>query len=96
MEIKLPTQGCNVYYGTYFDNYNGNVRRRYYFDNNGSYIQNSTQTTNYGNYDTSGYTCITDIGYRDDLVIFWEFIAFIVCLIAFSLIYKVIIKRLLP
>lgn len=96
MEIKLPSTGCNVYYGTYFDNYNGNVRRRYYFDNNGSYISNSVQRSNYGDYDTSGYTCITEVGYRDDLVILWEFIALIVCLLAFALIYKVIIKRLLP
>lgn len=97
MEINLPTTGCNVYYGTYFDNYNRNVRRRYYFDDNGSYIQSNTQYNYNGqDYDISSYTCIQQVPFRNDLVIVWEFMAFIITACAFGLIYKVIIKRLLP
>lgn len=33
----LP-KGCNVFYGTYIDNYNGNTRTRYYFDSYGQLI----------------------------------------------------------
>lgn len=97
MEIGLPTTGCNVYYGTYFDNYNGNVRRRYYFDDNGSYIQNNIQYNYNGqNYDISPYTCIQSVPFRNDLPILWEFMALAVCTLVACLIYKVIIKRLLP
>lgn len=39
----LPS-GCNVFYGTYIDNYNGTRRTRYYFDSYGQLIP-STITT---------------------------------------------------
>lgn len=40
---NAPTDGCNVFYGNYFDNYNGNIRTRYYIYD-GSAIKSSTST----------------------------------------------------
>lgn len=42
--INTIPSGCNVFYGTYIDNYNGTTRRRYYFDAYGDLVL--TQTTN--------------------------------------------------
>ena len=92
MEIDLPS-GCNVFYGTYFDNYRNNNRYRYYFDNNGSYILNQT-TTNVTNY--NNYNCITKVPYHTADTIYFELISIAVVISAFILLYKVIIKRLLP
>lgn len=38
----LPDTGCNVFYGTYVDNYNANLRTRYYIYD-GQAVKSSTQ-----------------------------------------------------
>lgn len=53
----LPA-GCNVFYGTYIDNYNGSIRRRYYFDSYGQLIL--TQTTTRVD-KPSGVSCLTEM-----------------------------------
>lgn len=53
----LPN-GCNVFYGTYIDNYNGTRRTRYYFDSYGQLIP-STITTN--NNRPTGSQCMTEL-----------------------------------
>lgn len=50
--------GCNVFYGTYIDNYNGNTRRRYYFDSYGQLIL--THTTSRVD-KPSGVSCLTEM-----------------------------------
>lgn len=98
MEYELPSGGCSVFYGTYIDHYLNNVRTRYYL-HEGKLIQSSRQTYNY-NYDLSSYHCLTNndlpLYYNSETLVYFPFLALIVCLLAFSLIYKVIIKRLLP
>lgn len=43
---NVPQTGCNVFYGNYFDNYNGNVRSRYYIYD-GQAVQSSSTTYTY-------------------------------------------------
>lgn len=92
MEIELPRNGCNVYYGDYFDNYYNGVRTRYYF-NDGSYIKSTTST--YYNAPT-GVECVSSVPYRSELTPAFELSSIAIVLVAFWLIYKVIIRRLLP
>ena len=94
MEIKLPQNGCNVFYGSYVDNYNNNTRTRYYvFD--GELIKNNEQTYNY-NPVPSGANCISSLTYGSELSIYFEFISIVIIGFAFWLLYRTIIKRLLP
>lgn len=53
----LPS-GCNVFYGTYVDNYNGTTRRRYYFDSYGQLILSTTSTTSSR---PTGTVCMTEM-----------------------------------
>lgn len=94
MEIQLPTGGCNIFYGNYIDHYLNNTRRRYYINNN-KLILNSTST--YSSM-PSGYNCISqgDIHYNPELAIEFPFLAFGLVVFALLMVYKVIIKRLLP
>lgn len=93
MEIKLP-QGCNVFYGTYIDNYRNNIRTRYYI-NDGELITNSQQNYSYDPR-PNGYVCIDKLTYHSEFNVFFEVLSLIIVLLAFFLIYKTIIKRLLP
>lgn len=54
---SLP-DGCNIYYGTYIDNYNGSTRKRYYFDDYGQLILNN-QTTSTSR--PAGSVCMTEM-----------------------------------
>lgn len=94
MEIQLPSNGCNIYYGTYIDHYYNGVRRRYYINNDKLVLSNSSS------YNTlpSGYTCVAtgDITYKPENQIWFSALSFALCAFAFILIYKIIIKRLLP
>lgn len=93
MEITLP-DGCNIFYGSYVDNYNGNTRTRYYL-NDGELVQNSRQSYTYDPR-PSGYSCISSITYHSEYGIYFQFISFILCALCAVLIYRTIIKRLLP
>lgn len=42
---NVPTEGCNVYYGSYFDNYFNGVRTRYYLYD-GTAVASTTSTYN--------------------------------------------------
>lgn len=56
--ISALPGGCNVFYGTYIDNYNGGTRRRYYFDSYGQLIL--THTTSRVD-KPSGVSCLTEM-----------------------------------
>lgn len=94
MEINLPQQGCNIFYGTYIDNYNNNVRTRYYI-NDGELVANNRQSYTYNTIPT-GAVCIDNLTYRSELPIYFEIFSIALFALAFFLIYKTIIKRLLP
>lgn len=54
---NLP-EGCNVYYGNYIDNYNGNTRTRYYLDSYGQLIK-SQRVVNVNR--PTGLVCMTEM-----------------------------------
>lgn len=56
--ISTLPEGCNVFYGTYIDNYNGSTRRRYYLDSYGQLIL--TQTTSRAD-KPSGVSCLKEL-----------------------------------
>lgn len=56
--ISALPGGCNVFYGTYIDNYNGSTRRRYYLDSYGRLIL--SQTSSRVN-TPSGVSCLTEM-----------------------------------
>ena len=98
MEIELPSTGCNVFYGSYLDNYtnNGYTRTRYYF-NEGKLVKSNTSQSNYNSI-PSGATCITtgDLVYKPELGVYVPFLAMTLFVFVLILVYKIIIKRLLP
>lgn len=98
MEIELPSTGCNIFYGSYIDNYSsdGRTRTRYYF-NEGQLIQNNTSQSNYNSI-PSGATCITtgDLIYKPELEVYVPFLASSLFILVLILVYKIFIKRLLP
>lgn len=97
MEINLPSTGCNIFYGDYVDNYNGNTRIRYYI-NEGKLIKNNTTTYNYNN-TPSGAHCLTSedvLEYRPQDTVYFPVISLAMCSFVFVILYKIIIKRLLP
>ena len=98
MEIELPSQGCNIFYGTYIDNYsnNGYTRTRYYL-NEGKLVKNNTSQSNYNSIPT-GATCIVtgDLIYKPELEVYVPFLAMTLFVFVLILVYKIIIKRLLP
>lgn len=93
MEIELP-HGCNVFYGSYIDNYYNNTRTRYYI-NDGELVANNSSTYNY-NPTPSGAVCIDSITYHTEYSVYFECLSIGLCILAFFLIYKIIIRRLLP
>lgn len=56
--IETLPNGCNVFYGTYVDNYNGNTRTRYYFDSYGQLIE-SQRVANVNR--PTGVVCMTEM-----------------------------------
>lgn len=76
MEIELPDQGCNVYYGTYIDNYNGNVRTRFYLNENQLIPSSTSSYTRL----PDGVQCLdssTSIVYKPESHVYFEFMAII-------------------
>lgn len=92
MEIELPVSGCNVFYGDFIDNYDNNIRTRYYI-NNGELIPNEIDEN--ASLPT-GAICVDSLSYRPELSIYFESISILILLLVWVLIYRVIIKRLLP
>lgn len=93
MEVELPQNGCNVYYGSYIDNYNGGIRTRYYINNNK--LVESSRATYTGS--LSNYHCVTtgDILYNPEAQIYFGAISAVIIAVALILIYHIIVKRLL-
>lgn len=95
MEITgLPTTGCNVFNGTYVDNYNGNVRTRYYIYD-GTAVA-STRTTNTSQ--PTGSICMTEIPeYKPELQLYtgvgMAFVAFLIVYICCQIIIGRLIWR---
>lgn len=91
MEVKLPS-GCNIYYGTYIDNYNGSTRKRYYINGDGSLVLNSIQ----GNSSRpSNFVCVSSpIYFHPEFEVTFKFFAFTMIAFAGMVIYQLILKRL--
>lgn len=97
MEIDLPANGCNVFYGTYIDNYYNNTRTRYYL-HEGSLIKNTETSYSYSGI-PSGAHCLTSddtLSYRPQDTVYFQFLSLAMCVFVFVILYKIIIKRLLP
>lgn len=87
--IKLPEQGCNVFYGTYVDNYRNSVRTRYYiFDS--QLIPSSTSS--YSNL-PNGSVCMgeTELIYKPELEVYFTFMAIVAIFFIFWFAYKIIL-----
>lgn len=98
MDVELPTTGCNILTSsTSFYNYSSDrhTRQRYYIYDGVAHLESSTYSQ-YG-YDYTG-TCLDtgDLVYRPEIQVYFPFLAALMVLFALFLIYKVIIKRLLP
>lgn len=85
----LPDNGCNVFYGSYIDNYRNNTRTRYYLYD-GQAIPSSTSTfTTMPN----GYVCMTSEPVYNPLLQGLLIIAVIASVIAvFVSAYSIVIK----
>lgn len=94
MDITLPTTGCNISQSSgYIDNYTNGTRTRYVINENKLVpVYRSTYSSN-----PTGYTCLStgDLVYKPELAIYFQFISFIMILVATLIIYKTIIGRLL-
>lgn len=87
---ELPADGCNVFYGTYIDNYSGNTRRRYYL-NDGQLVLASTSS----NINTpAGLHCLSSdesIIYKPEIDVYYNFLAiFAICFIVFFAYFLII------
>lgn len=91
MEVKLPS-GCNVYYGTYIDNYNGSIRRRYYFNGNGELVLSSTSSNSSAPSTANCYS--GTLYYKPELEVTFKFFSFTMIAFAGMVIYQLILKRL--
>lgn len=94
MDIQLPSGGCSIYYGSYIDHYQNNTRRRYYINNEKLILNSSSTYTSM----PSGYSCVSqgDLKYKPENQIWFSALSLALVLLAMSLVYKIIIKRLLP
>lgn len=98
MEIQLPQEGCNIFYGSYVNNFtnDGRTVRRYYINEN-KLILSTTNTSQYSQL-PSGYHCLSsnELIYKPEFDVYFPFLAGCLCVLVWIIIYKVIIKRLLP
>lgn len=89
----MPTTGCNVFYGSYIDNYVGSTRSRYYiYDGVAVKSQTSTNVTQ-----PNGANCITaeDLSYKPEIQIFVGLAACIASLAVFAIALKLVLGRAL-
>lgn len=98
MEVELPSTGCNIITSsTSFYNYStdGRTRDTYYIYEGVAHLQSST-------YNQYGYTytgtCLQtgDLVYKPELLVYYPVMSLFIFLLILSIIYNVIIKRLLP
>lgn len=98
MNVELPSTGCNVINSsTSFYNYSpdSKTRETYVIYEGVAHLQSSSYNQ-YG-YSYTG-TCVHtgDFVYKPELQVIFPFYAFILAVILFILVYRVMIKRLLP
>lgn len=98
MDVDMPTTGCNIINSaTTFYNYSADGRtRQQYVIFDGQAILQSTSTSQYGYTYTGDCLDTGDIVYRPEIKVYFPIISFLMCLLILSIIYRVIIKRLLP
>lgn len=98
MEVNLPESGCNILRSdTSFYNYSPDSRtRQTYYIYDGEAFKESESYSQYG-YTYTG-TCLRtgDLVYKPELEIYYQVISFILCVFAFIVIYRLIIRRLFP
>lgn len=98
MEVQLPTTGCNIINNaSSFYNYSTDAKTRetYYIYEGVAHLQNSSYNQ-YG-YTYSG-TCLQtgDLVYKPELLVYYPVISTLFFLLILTIIYHVILKRLLP
>lgn len=92
MKIQgLPTTGCNVFYGTYMDNYQGNTRRRYYLNDGNLVLSQTTTNTS----QPTGVNCITELNYKPEVNLYTSLLGCASATIIAYLAIKIIIGRAL-
>lgn len=87
MQVEnVPESGCNVLYNGYFDNYNNGVRSRFYVVENKAVLSSRTSYYNL----PSDAVCVSssDIIYKPELPIYFEFISIILVFIALWILAK--------
>lgn len=87
MEIEnVPTTGCNVLNNGYIDNYYNGVRSRFYIVENKAVL---SSRTNYYNI-PDGSVCVnaSDLVYKPELPIYFEFISIILIFMALFILAK--------
>ena len=98
MDVELPSTGCNILVSaTSFYNYSSDTRTRdTYYIYEGVAHKQSSQYNQYGYTYTGDCLSTGDLVYNPSLKVQFPVISF--CLVCFVLIlvYRVIIKRLLP
>lgn len=91
-KVNVLPGGCNIYYGTYIDNYSSGVRSRYYIDDYGQLVLSSRTTGT----QPSGSVCMPS-GY--ELPIFRNDVMRIMCFIVSAIVLvvgaKVVVGRLI-
>lgn len=87
--IELPSQGCNVYYGNYLDNYHNGHRSRYYLNDGKLVLSN---TSSYSSL-PSGVNCLSagDLIYRPEIDVYFQSIALVFVFFLFFSAYRLII-----
>lgn len=98
MEVELPDTGCNILRSdSSFYNYSNDSRTRqtfYIYD--GVAHKESESYSQYG-YNYTGTCLVTgDLVYKPEIEIYFQFLSFVVVIFAFIVIYRFIIRRLLP
>lgn len=90
MEVVLP-DGCNVFYGSYLDNYSAGYRTRYYYTD-GQLIPSTRQA--YTTY-PQGYQCMDSLFYNPALRLDMVMWAMLLCVLIGCLLYR-LFRKLLP
>lgn len=88
MEITLPSDGCNVYSGTYIDNYYNHVRTRYYLNEN-QLIKSSTAS--YTNLPTGTVCMDSNLVYKPEIEVYFNVISIISAIFIFVFAIRLIL-----
>lgn len=87
--IKLPEQGCNVFYGSYVDNYYNNVRTRYYILDSQLLASSTSSFSSM----PSGVVCMDEavLTYKPELEVYFTFMAIVAAFFLFFMAYRLIV-----